>query len=284
MNRDHLKHYLPDLKAIQESHFSLDQRITGFHATCIDSENTPLGSGTHFNREMAHTIAVAESVERKIFESLYKSSLKSDYMLDLYPSTCGFAVGNQKHEARQRSIAEAIERWLRSKWIDDNYALVELTPPIDSFDPYQQSVFSFFDQVRAFQHTATIIFNSEPSHYHSLIVVGLKDQGAFVGSRTSLNPHDLWSHALTEAWRHLHISQNISRYPTTFDYQIIEHFAQHADQAFNQIAAATRPGLPAPNILLHKEVETPFADLFCFRTLCEDFKGWHEKDIQRFVY
>lgn len=284
MNKAHTTHYLPGLKAIQESRFSLNDKITGFHATCIDNDNRPLGSGTHAQREVAHTIAVAEAIERQIFKSLYVSEKKNEYLLDQYPSTCGFAVGNNRLETIHRSVAEAIERWLRSKWIDDRYFLVETSIPWGSLNSYQKSAISFFDSIRAFQHTANLNFTEGTFIYYSLIVVGFKGKGAFVGSKTSINPHHLWSHALTEAWRHLHISEHIDRYPDIFDYQIIHHFGQYATQALKQIDNAIHPNIPEPTLLLHKEIETPFNDLFCFRTLCKDFVGWHEKDIERFVY
>ncbi len=70
-------------------------------------------------REHAIRIGISEYIERFEFSRLLNTSISSQFLLDKFPSTCGFAAGFNSLKTKKRSIAEAVERWCWSKWVDE---------------------------------------------------------------------------------------------------------------------------------------------------------------------
>lgn len=285
-----LPNILPEMYRIQEAYETIGNSSAKLvHATVIDKNKKTLGSGTHKERRIAHLIAIHEAIERRIMTTLSCSPQASDFLLDKYPSSCGFAVHQDRFSAELISRAEAIERWLRSKWIDDGLKLKETSLAEENLDPIDNEIASRFDKIRVFKH-ATQAYDHpfkrlRPETYYSTIVVGIIKNGCYVGSKTGFQPRNLISHSLVEAWRHLQIHRNITKYPRTFSYEVIRFFGENANVALKQIARATssKP-FPIPGFQLCKEVMTGQKDLSCYRSLCRDFRGWHEEDLHRFVY
>jgi hypothetical protein len=62
------------------------------------------------------------------------------------------------------------------------------------------------------------------------------------------------------------------------------YFSKNSSQALKQIAAATNPDWPNPEILLLREYDTQIDSVYIWRCLMKDFVGWHLGDEKRFVY
>lgn len=270
--------------AIQESPIFYQSRLVGFHSTLVDEEGQALGSGTHAVRETSHKIAVFEAFERKIFNSMFRRAEPSLF-LNEYPSSCGFAVGDEPEDAEQRAKSEAVERWIRSKWIDDQYRLTPHKILPSELSPIAKSLLQSFDDYSGFYQTCALEGDPKGTNlFHNAIFVGFTKTGAFVGSRTSNDSHRIWDHAIIEAWRHLHIYRTQPRDSEKFEIQIIHFFGENKLVALEQLEKANRPGLPNPRLKLLSSVPTGVNGVYCARALCDDFKGWHHKEVDRFVY
>jgi ribosomal protein S12 methylthiotransferase accessory factor YcaO len=282
MNRNELVTFLPDLKEIQESPFVIDGREMAFQSSVILNNGYCIGSGFSQNIITARKIALSEAIERKAFFNIYKSKLKSEYLVDEFPTTCGFAVGTTLKSARDRALAEAVERWLRSKWIDEGFALIELPLNPQGLNSVEKHFISCFEKVRLFVHSCEIDVYGILEVVNSVIVVGLTPEGAFVGSKSTLNDNAPLLSALVEAWRHLRLSESTTQKDP--ELAVIKYFAKNKDAALSQISMAQKQGLLNPVLRLLKKVDIPIKDIYCFRAICKDFRGWHGDEITRFVY
>lgn len=272
--------FIPNFLEFQESPLILDGKEVAYQNSVISTDNVALGTGFSLDRALARQIALSEAIERQLVANLYNSSESGRYLLDEYPSTCGFAVGLNAKSASDRAIAEAVERWLRSKWIDEHYALDEFKLQIEFLSAVEKWFISKFQQVRCFSHHCEMELDTRIS-ISSVIVVGLTDQGAFVGSKSMVNSKTPLLPALVEAWRHLEISKTDLN---SNEARVIKHYAINKESALNQIKRATRIGMPSPDLRLREEVRVPIEDFFAFRALCKDFVGWHGVNLDRFVY
>jgi ribosomal protein S12 methylthiotransferase accessory factor YcaO len=282
MNRNQLVSFLPNLKEIQESSFVVAGEEIAFQSSVVLNDGYCIGSGFSQNKITARKIALFEAIERKAFFNIYKSELKSAYLADEFPTTCGFAVGTDAKSARDRALAEAVERWLRSKWIDEGYALVEL--PLQSLDlnSIEKHFIDHFEEVRLFVHSCEIEVDQTLETVDSVIVVGLTTAGAFVGSKSILNDKAPLLSALVEAWRHLRLSESVTQKDP--EMAVIKYFAKNKDVALYQISVAKKSSLSNPELRILKEVDIPIEGVYCFRALCKDFRGWHGDEVTRFVY
>lgn len=260
-------------------------QIVGYQCSVVDSSRWPLGTGTAISREIARSKALSEAIERSLVRRLNNSSQRDVFLLNEYPSTCGFAVGVNKPAVLQSSLGEAVERWLRSKWIDDGYEVPQVPFPRPN---------SRLESVLADQFSEVIYFKAslllDIGHQvfiplESGIVVGLKGDGAFVGSGVSFGAGNVWLQALIEAQRHLRIFENrnlLSKH--TADLNAVIYFGMNGTEALRQIGKANRASLPRPKLRICREVDGLPSGLFCIRSLCHDFIGWHNDDPSRFVY
>lgn len=158
MNKQQFLSLIPDFKEIQESPLILEGKEVAFHSSVILRNNHALGSGFALSPMKARQIAFSEAIERRLVELNISSATKHDLLLDEYPTSCGFAVGNDRDATKQRALAEAVERWLRSKWIDDGYALLEYPLVISELNPIECHFASFFESVRLFALTCAVTF------------------------------------------------------------------------------------------------------------------------------
>lgn len=282
MNRYELNAFLPDIKEVQESPFIIGGKELAFQSSVILNTGYCIGSGFSENARISRSIALSEAIERKAFFNIYKSDLKSDYLADVFPTTCGFAVGNDLQSAQNRAVAEAVERWLRSKWIDEKYYLYEVNILPSELNILEKYFTNFFEKVRVFIHTCEINVNGIVEVVNSVITVGLSAEGAFVGSKSVLNEKAPLLSALVESWRHLRLSTSSTQKDT--EIKIIKYFARNKEAALTQISNANKNGLKNPELRLLKKVDIPIEGIYCFRALCHDFKGWHGDEIHRFVY
>lgn len=260
----------------------LEGREVAYHSSVIIRNNRPLGSGFALESLKARQIALSEAIERRLVEHNISSPEKDGLLLDEYPTSCGFAVGDDRESTKMRALAEAVERWLRSKWIDKGYVLLEYPLVLSELNTIERYFANPFEGMRLFVHTCDIDFEDKVQTVNSVVVVGLTDKGAFVGSKSCVNQKASLLSALVEAWRHLQLSsQEGDNMP---EVAIIKYFAENKDVALKQMDHARKAPWPVPKVRLMKEVSVPIEGMYCFRILCDDYRGWHGPDITRFVY
>ncbi len=284
-----LKKLKPDISELQLSEVKVDTTIIGYLATIFTENGYPYAGGCSEKRDTAIRIAAAECIERAIVHKIREESDGECLLLNEFPTTCGFAAGFDSAKTKARAICEAYERWAWSKWMDENYSIpiVEvancITDPLSSY--FQKT----FDQVifleKEIQPELNWLHNQESIKLG--IVLGIKGNGVFPGSRVVSVTEDPWGHALLEAWRHAIIFENISKYSgeakDIFDKRIM-HFGNYKELAFSAIERSKKSKWPKPKLRLLQEVQTPMEKTYLWRALCHDFVGWHEGPIDRFVY
>lgn len=282
MNRSDVIAFLPDLKEIQESPLVIDDQEVAFQVSVISKEGLPLGSGFDQSRDIAHRKAISEAIERRLVENLITSDKQQEFLLDEYPTSCGFAIGSTLEETKERALAEAVERWLRSKWIDDGYKVLESPLELSELNQIETYFAEQFESVRLFVHSCSVNLWDREHNINSVITVGLTEYGAFVGSKSAVNQKASLAAALVESWRHKLLSKETRFYMP--EMEIIKYFSTHKQEALAQIAGAVNHFIPNPKIRIAREAPLPIEGAFAYRVLCEDFKGWHGPDIARFVY
>ncbi|MBX3033950.1 MAG: hypothetical protein KF865_08495 [Bdellovibrionaceae bacterium] len=285
MNKDQFINFIPDVKEIQESPLLIEGREVAYNSSVILKNGYCIGSGFSLNPSKARTIALSEAVERKAVASLFRNcslEQKKLFLLDEYPTTCGFAVGATTEDTKRRAISEAVERWIRSKWIDEKYLLEEISISNELLTEVERYFVEQFHHVRIFVNSCSIIVNHASESVRSVIVVGLTEKGAFVGSKSKMNSPAPLLAALVEAWRHLQLSKiNDNRTP---EIAVIKYFAEHRTVAEEQIARTYKNQLPNPELRILEDLNIPIDGVFCYRALCKDYQSWHGSDVTRFVY
>lgn len=273
---------IPKFKEIQESPVVIDGNVLGYCASAILTDGYCIGSGFSIDSQVAKQIALSEALERQIvFELTLAHNAEKKYLLDEYPSTCGFSVGLDKESTKQRAVAEAVERWLISKWIDDHYFLPEQKIDFHSLTSVDNFFANHFSEIKYFTHQCKVQVGAEDLIVSSIITIGLTEHGAFYGGKSAVNQSPSMTSALVESWRHLRLSEASSQ-PTKL--VVVKHYSKNKESALAQIDMATKTDWPQPKIRLLVEIPTGVDGYFCFRCLCENFKGWHGQDINRFIY
>lgn len=291
-----MKQFTPEMLMSVEPRFSrieqapllgIDNAEIGWHATALSASGDALGSGCHRDANTARIIAISETLERAHFFKLLESTQREEFLLSEYPSSCGFAFGFSSEPARFRAIAEAVERWAWSKWIDEGYAMKALDPKDAVLSPVAIHFASQFESVD--YHTVTINVLTEVIGMLTLrlgIVVARSGDGVFPGSRACLIQDDPWEHALVEAWRHLLIYKGLktdSRDPKGV-FGRIKYFGDHGNRAEEQISKARNEHWPEPRLKLLRDVSLPEGQGYLWRALCDDYVPWHLGGSERFVY
>jgi hypothetical protein len=278
--------FLSEIATAEESPIEINGRIEAWHVVLFDQEKNALGGGFHEFKETARRIAIAEVAERKLVRNLKKSPLVSNFYLNSHPTTCGFAAGFETEKTRQRAIAEAIERWAWSKWIDDKFLMNKIELKNVNLSKSCHYFSNLFDSVILFEQT--IDTHKIPNFVDSVkigIIIGLNGDGAFPGSRVAVSQEEIWDHAIIEAWRHLDISKKYKgSIDSPFPYGRIFHFAKNASEALAQINNAFKTQWPTPNLSLILEHQTNINGLYLWRAIMEDFTPWGTGDQKRFVY
>ncbi len=276
---------IPDIKRLEESPIVVDGQNVGWHVSAIGSKGA-LGGGLSTELETAKRIAIAETIEREVVRQINDSDLKSLFMLDKYPTSCGFAAGFESKATRLRAISEAVERWAWSKWIDDGFLLPSLKVTRNELQPLERYFFDSFDEVLFYSITikTELIPNFLPAVEFG-VVLGVKGSGVFPGSRIATRKSDLWQHSLIEAWRHMHIfGQNLNREQLEFPVDRIVFFGKNCQSALFQIESAKNDDWPKPEQLLVKQFKTQDENVFVWRSLMKDYVGWEKNNKTRFVY
>ena len=271
---------------IEESIFYEDSIVQFWHSAIIDKFGNPISGGFSFDKMQARKIALAEFIERKKVNELFNISDKSkkEWGLDLIPTACGFAAGFNLQNTIQRSINEAVERWVMSKWID-NGCYIEQLPQnkIQNLDPASEFFVSQFDEVLFFKKEVVLQVNDQ---YQKITVgqtMGLTEFGIFPGSSAQFNNGQVWQHALLESYRHYLGVQNNPDF-STFPGNKVLFFANNKKIALNQISNATKESWPVPEIILHQHQSFESDNYFLARTIINGWSSWNSGSIERFLY
>jgi hypothetical protein len=270
--------------------------IIGWMVTAVTLDRLALGSGCHQDRNTARRIAVAELLERACVNEIKKAHKASDEFKDLllsdYPTTCGFAAGFEAQKTCLRSVTEAFERWVWSKWIDELFYINKVHVANSSLTALAKYFVSDFVSVDFYEIGMKFSLpngNAIEVKFGAVIAQD-KSEGVYPGSRVCTIADDPWEHALLEAWRHLQLAQQMEQESPTvhadrpiFQRRVL-HFAQHGDLALTQVAAAHKPLWPNPTLRVHARVPCRSNDFFLWRSLMSNFVGWDQGPIERFVY
>lgn len=275
---------LPEVTQCQESPIYFKENLVGWHSIAIGDKG-PLGARLSIDKNIARRIAVAETLERKIFDECISSPSASELGLPSNPSTCGFAVGFEDSPTRLRSLCEAVERWAWSQWIDEGFELSRALTSHKELPPLGQSLANLFDEVLFFKiNLDTSLIPNSPILYFG-VAIGVTSVGVFPGSRVGSTETELWEHSLIECWRHLVISKDTNlNHGAVFPFQRIKFFAKNKALAFEKINAAKNPDWRRPKLRLQRQVGHSYPNVFCYRSLIYDYLGWEVGNVERFVY
>ena len=281
-----LRQFSPDFSHVEEAPISTEGKTIGWHSTFLGKDGLALGGGCGSTLELSRRIAVAEIIERSTFQKLMSQD-KTSFLLDEFPTSCGFAAGFESEPTKLRAISESLERWALSKWIDDK---LKLEPIHNSSAQLGEIGFFFakqFDELNMYAKTFALSSGEISIHIQFGAVVGFKNGGAFLGSRACSTKENPWDHALTEAWRHTVIAKSVpSEKEINKKYKDrVRFFASNALAARTAINEAHfESNWPVPRLRLLKQVPSLPDGIFVWRALCHDYKGWHLGDETRFMY
>lgn len=271
---------------IEESIFFQSPEYQFWHSVVIDRLGNPISGGFSVDKMQARKIALSEFIERKKVHEIFNFSDKSKikWGLDLIPTACGFAAGFNLQNTIQRSINEAVERWVMSKWIDDG-CYIEQIPQnkIQNLDPASEFFVSQFDEVLFFKKEVILQVNDQFQKITVGQTMGLTEFGIFPGSSAQFNNGQVWQHALLESYRHFLGVQNNPDF-STFPGNKVLFFANNKQIALNQINKATKEIWPVPEIILHQHQSFESDSYFLARTIINGWRSWNSGPIERFLY
>lgn len=276
-----LNNFIENISYVETHYLGESSNPIGWQVICFDKNHNPLGGGLSSDLETAKRISVAEYCERLSFFNIVNSEeLSSQFEIKNHPTTCGFAAGFEKEKVKLRSLAESIERWAWSKWIDDGFKL-ELINRIDHTNISSYLASHFESNVVYFKK----IKINAPQVIEFLFVVflGFKNGGVFPGSRVCALNENPFEHAIVEAYRHLKISETESG-KMEFPYDRINFFSKNKDIALRQVDSAQNKNWPEFSVKLLKEYQTNVEGLYVFRSIGHNFIPWNEGKVNRFVY
>lgn len=274
--------------AIEEAKIFGNSGSEWWHSAIIEPDRNPIAGGFAADRFQARKIAIAEFLERKKFVELTTSaeSVKQDWGIDIIPTACGFAAGFDKHNTVFRSIFEATERWVMSKWIDEKFYIEETPYPqiAPSLDAISLFFVNQFKSVKFFEKKILLPINNK----HFQITVGqtmaLTEEGIFPGSSAQYTGGNIWQHALLESFRHLLAVSNNPKRENKFPDNKIFFFSKNKDIALKQISQADKKNWPSPEIKLHKIEPQLDGKYFIARTILVGWQPWNAGPLERFLY
>lgn len=283
MSPDELRSYCSTFSHVQDSEMlSQDSRVIGWHSSLVDQSGRAIGSGCSTDKNTARRIAVAETLERLTFQKLARDPLAS-HKFDLrnFDNSDGFAAGFERQSTMFRSIFEAVERWMWSKWIDNQFFIPKVDPPEQT--ELALSFLKKFDRVDYYRIEIPLVIQNTAFRLFGGITLAYKGTGVFPGSRVSNELNSVWEHGAVESIRNLIIFQNDSGNNDLITKRI-KFFGRNADLADRQIPSQADSNWPAPQLRLLEEYQNPKKDFFLWRSLCSNYQDWHSGPLERFVY
>ena len=285
---NHLQKLVPEFSHFEELALQYDSEVVGHQTVLILNNGFPYSGGLHEDRNTSRRICAAEAIERSVVSRLRANSMVDDpFGLRKVSSTCGFAAGFEREPTFFRSVCEAVERWVWSKWIDEG-----LAPKDFKFSPerkLQKCLAAHFDEVKCFRSEVQIQRQGLPVFVPSKLqfvgVIGIKGNGIFPGARVSTDGDDLLTHCLVEAWRHLKIFENElqAKKPATLIDARIKEFGTNGKSKLTQIESLRSKPLPEVRLEFAKMVSEKNG-YFVSRALAADYRQWNEGPNDRFVY
>jgi hypothetical protein len=284
---------LPGLSRLEVGHIRATNQdtIVGYEVSLIDHTDRCVGGGVSASRPEAISKGISESIERTFFaQALKDPQLKSEFLLEDFPSTCGFAVGSDSSHTRRRARNEALERWAFSQWIDLKRGMTYILPDDLSSEISNNALTKYL--LSEFQETQFFekqIIDIDGSMLTFVVCLGFTAEGVFAGSKVSASRADGISHASSETWRHRKVFgqiQDPKRLPKALGLieKRILFFGKNKFEALAQIPQADSNPWQAPAETMNKTICDLQRKIFLNRTLMSSFRGWHEGGVTRFVY
>lgn len=274
---------------IEEANIKGSDNEIYWHCTILNNKSIPIGSGFSNDRNLSRKIAVAEYLEDTQYQSICNSTEqeKENWGLNKISTGCGFAAGFEVKMTQLRSVAEAVEKWALSKWIDEGYVLkVNESASILSESAYATKYFSdFFDKTSFFEKELIVPFENKLLTIYLGVAVSELNNGIFIGSSAGYQKKHIWQHSLLECFRNYQVSsQPIKVSEFYFPENKIRFFAQNRNIAIEQIQKANKLDWPMPKIILHRVQGFESDQYFLARTIIDGWKSWDEGPIERFLY
>lgn len=262
--------------------FDLNQNTIGFHAISYLKDGFPFSGGTHSDQNIALRICISEALERAFFLKISKGE-QDIFLIQEFPSTCGFACGFESDKTKYRAICEALERWAWSKWIDDGFQIRTIEAvKLDNLSEVLSVQFLN-------KHYYSINFEVLNMKVQFCVFIGETELGFFAGSRVCNISENPWPHAVIEAFRNfrnyeLYNKSGLDIKKEDIVRQRAIYFGTHKSEALIQIQNAKKNQWPKPSIRLLKEYQTGIKQVYIWRCLMNDWLSWDSGDESRFVY
>ena len=264
-----------------------DESTEFWHSTLVDKERNPISAGFAQNRMYARKIATAEFLERSSFREIARLSeeIRKSWGLDLIPTACGFAAGFDLHTTIKRSVAEATERWVMSKWIDEGFYIEELNSSVveANLDVVSKLLVTKFDRILYYRKEILVPLGTDFIKVQVGQTMAILGNGIYPGSSAQTTGGNLWQHALIESYRHLLLVKN-NPVQTKFTENKIRFFSKNVSVALLQIENASSTSWPIPQIAIHKSILVHRTNHFLARTIFAGWTSWHLGPIERFLY
>lgn len=259
-----------------------------WHSVVVDNRKFPMAGGFASDRQQARKIAISELLERKTYFELRDSStsIRKLWGLDIIKTACGFAGGYDLNRTLKRSLYEAFERWTMSMWIDDHFFINEIDKEsvLPSLDAVSMHLYEQFDNVRFFLKRISFEIDGVLTKIEIGQTMAIKGTGIFPGSSAQYSEGHIWQHSLLESYRHLLAIKNNPNRGDVFPDNRVHYFAQHAEEALEQIESATKLEWPEPSIKIQRSSTLFAGKFFVARTILDGWTDWSEGPIERFLY
>lgn len=284
---DELKRF--DLK-LEEYNLKQDIGVDFWHSSIQTKEGCPLSGGYSTDIDASRKIAYAEYLERKFFTEIKKShsdrSMK--WGLNLINTACGFAGGFDLRNTIIRSVGEGLERWVLSKWVDENYILNEMTTN-DIIGRDNQSTImkwyeSQFDNVQYLYKDFIVKYDNSFLNYRIYVSIAMLNDGVYLGSAYGLKNEPRLLHSLVESYRHLLISKNIISQTNSFPDNRVRFFSKNKNIAIDVIKNMRKNDWPIPIISFHYNEFFKEYSYFLSRTIFTGWESWNKGPVERFLY
>ncbi len=281
--------YIIQKNCLKLQEYSLNSQ-TGFdywHSCLMDINNLPVSGGFGCDKHTSRKIALAEFLERDAYKSISSSDyqIQKKWGLDLMPTGCGFAAGFNHNNTIIRSVGEAVERWVISKWIDEGHLMDSVTDvhALSVLDPISNWFYRQFDKVYFYKKEIIVMLHNEFYKFQIGATIGRKNSGVYVGYSAQINDNNLWQHALLESFRHFLIEKNNNPI-NIFPDNRIRFFGKNADYALSKIPQNSQSLWPIPKIIHFECEENSQIGFFLARTIIDGWKSWHLGGDDRFLY
>lgn len=274
--------------SLEEAKIFPESQVPFWHTVVLDAQRNAVSAGFGANVSYSRKVAIAEFLERKTYLEIKKadSTTQNKWGLHLMPTACGCAVGFVSHNAVMRSLTEATERWVISKWIDDGCHIEEQA--LDSVEGELDEVSKFlatqFERVSFYRKKVDVVFAGVPVQIEVAQTMGFLDGGIYPGSSAQKTGGSLWQHAMIESFRHLLFVKNNPKREHRFPDNKIHFFSRNASIALEQIRLAKNQEWPKPEVIFHRMEPFMNSQFFLARTILGGWRPWNEGPIERFLF